>query len=61
MKVSEITEILDNWMPISIAEDFDNVGLIVGDLNSEVKNILVTLDTTQNVVDEALDLSLIHI
>jgi putative NIF3 family GTP cyclohydrolase 1 type 2 len=55
MKVSEITEILDNWMPISIAEDFDNVGLIVGDLNSEVKNILVTLDTTQNVVDEALD------
>ena len=43
MKVSEITEILDNWMPISIAEDFDNVGLIVGDLNSEVKNILVTL------------------
>ena len=31
MKVSEIREILDNWMPISIAEDFDNVGLIVGD------------------------------
>ena len=55
MKVSEITEILDKWMPVSIAEDFDNVGLIVGDLNSEVKNILVTLDTTQNVVDEALD------
>ena len=55
MKVSEIKEILDHWMPISIAEDFDNVGLIVGDLNSEVKNILVTLDTTQNVVDEALD------
>ena len=55
MKVSEITEILDKWMPISIAEDFDNVGLIVGDLNSEVKNILVTLDTTLNVVDEALD------
>jgi dinuclear metal center YbgI/SA1388 family protein len=55
MKVSEITEILDKWMPISIAEDFDNVGLLVGDLNSEVKNILVTLDTTLNVVDEALD------
>ena len=55
MKVSEIKEILDHWMPISIAEDFDNVGLIVGDLNSEVKNILVTLDTTQNVVDEIKD------
>ena len=34
MKVSEIREILDKWMPISIAEDFDNVGLLVGDLNS---------------------------
>ena len=55
MKVSEIREILDKWMPISTAEDFDNVGLLVGDLNSEVKNILVTLDTTLNVVDEALD------
>ena len=29
MKVSEIAEILNNWMPTSIAEDFDNVGLIV--------------------------------
>jgi len=55
MKVSEITEILDKWMPRSIAEDFDNVGLLIGDSNSEVKNILVTLDTTSNVIDEALD------
>ena len=29
MKVSKIAEILNNWMPTSIAEDFDNVGLIV--------------------------------
>jgi len=55
MKVSEVTEILDKWMPRSIAEDFDNVGLLIGDSNSEVKNILVTLDTTSNVIDEALD------
>ena len=61
MKVSEITEILDKWMPISIAEDFDNVGLIIGNPDSLVKNILVTLDTTSNVIDEAIDLSLIHI
>ena len=55
MKVSEVTEILDKWMPRSIAEDFDNVGLLIGDSNSEVKNILVTLDTTSNVIDEAID------
>ncbi len=55
MKVSEITEILNKWMPISIAEDFDNVGLLIGSPNSLVKNILVTLDTTSNVIDEAID------
>ena len=52
MKVSEITEILNKWMPISIAEDFDNVGLIIGNPDSLVKNILVTLDTTSNVIDK---------
>ena len=54
MKVSEIAEILNNWMPTSIAEDFDNVGLIVGDPESLVKKILITLDTTIDVVDEAI-------
>ena len=39
MKVSEIAEILNNWMPTSIAEDFDIVGLIVGDPNSLVNKI----------------------
>mgnify|MGYP001378053277 CR=1 FL=1 len=54
MKVSEISEILNNWMPRSIAEDFDNVGLIVGNPESLVKNILVTLDATNDVIDEAV-------
>ena len=54
MKVSEIAEILNNWMPTSIAEEFDNVGLIVGDPQCLVNNILITLDTTINVVDEAI-------
>ena len=54
MKVSEVSEILNNWMPTSIAEDFDNVGLIVGNPESLVTNILVTLDTTNEVIDEAI-------
>ena len=68
MKVSEISEILNDWMPTSIAEDFDNVGLIVGNPESLVTNILITLDTTSEVIDEAIKkdcnliiLSLIHI
>jgi dinuclear metal center protein, YbgI/SA1388 family len=41
-------------MPTFIAEDFDNVGLIVGNPESLVTNILVTLDTTNDVIDEAI-------
>ena len=55
MKVSEITEILDKWMPRSIAEDFDNVGLLVGDTQQECSGVLVTLDTLETVVDEAIE------
>ena len=54
MKVSKISEILNDWMPTSIAEDFDNVGLIVGNPESLVTNILITLDTTSEVIDEAI-------
>ena len=54
MKVSEITEILGSWMPTSLAENNDNVGLIVGDRNSEVDNIMITLDSTVDVIEEAV-------
>ena len=46
MKVSEIAEILNNWMPTSIAEDFDNVGLIIGDPKSLINKILITSEST---------------
>ncbi len=35
--------------PFRLAQDFDNVGLLVGDLNSKVKNCLVSLDVTRDV------------
>tara|TARA_R110000850_G_scaffold16697_6_gene51835 strand:+ start:27796 stop:28866 length:1071 start_codon:yes stop_codon:yes gene_type:complete len=37
------------------AEGFDNVGLIVGDKQAEVKSILVSHDTLEEVVDEAIE------
>lgn len=54
MKIKHVTEILEELAPLDYAEDFDNVGLLVGDAQEEVKGILVTLDTLENVVDEAL-------
>lgn len=53
MIVNEVTGILEELAPLAYAEDFDNVGLLIGDKNMEVTGILVTLDTLENVVDEA--------
>lgn len=55
MKLFQITNELEKLAPLAYAEDFDNVGLLVGDVNAEVSKILITLDTTEEVVREAID------
>lgn len=54
MIIKEITNILESFAPLEYAEDFDNVGLLVGDPDMEVSGVLVTLDTLESVVDEAI-------
>ncbi|MCG2461915.1 Nif3-like dinuclear metal center hexameric protein [Flavobacteriaceae bacterium F89] len=54
MIVKNITDVLEEWVPLSYAEDFDNVGLLVGDAGMKLTGVLVTLDTLENVVDEAI-------
>ncbi|MDF0708165.1 Nif3-like dinuclear metal center hexameric protein [Flagellimonas okinawensis] len=55
MTVNEIAKTLEELAPLAHAEDFDNVGLLVGDPKMKVDGILVTLDTLENVVDEAIE------
>ena len=55
MTVNEIAKVLEELAPLAHAEDFDNVGLLVGDPNMKVQGLLVTLDTLENVVDEAIE------
>ena len=55
MKVRDITSCIENIAPLNYAESFDNVGLLVGDYNTDVTGVLVTLDTLENVVDEAIE------
>lgn len=54
MTVKDITKTLEELAPLAHAEDFDNVGLLVGNPNMAVTGVLVTLDTLENVVDEAI-------
>ena len=54
MTINEVAQILEELSPLHYAEDFDNVGLLVGDAHKKVTSILITLDTLENVVDEAI-------
>lgn len=59
IKVKDVASAMENIAPLAYAEDFDNVGLLVGDYNDEVTGILVALDTTPEVVEEAIEKSVI--
>jgi len=54
MIVKDVIDHLDEFAPLCYAEEFDNVGLIIGEYNQTVKGILVTLDSTESVVEEAI-------
>ena len=54
MKVKNIIPILEELAPLGYAEDFDNVGLLVGNMEQEVSGILVCHDALENVVEEAI-------
>ncbi|ARV13758.1 Nif3-like dinuclear metal center hexameric protein [Polaribacter sp. SA4-12] len=54
MIIKDITNYLEELAPLNYAEDFDNVGLLVGNYNTDVSGVLVTLDTLEETVDEAI-------
>lgn len=55
MIVQEVIQHLESYAPLAYAEDFDNVGLLVGDKNTKLTGVLVTLDCLEAVVDEAIE------
>ena len=54
MTIKEVTSLIEEIAPLHYAEDFDNVGLLVGSYGTKVNNVLVTLDTLEETVDEAI-------
>jgi len=46
---------LEDLVPLSLAYDWDNVGLQVGNKHDKTRNVLVTLDVVERVVDEAIE------
>jgi len=54
MKISDLTSYIQNVAPLSLQEDYDNAGLLIGDPSWECTGILCTLDVTVEVVNEAI-------
>ncbi len=54
-KVSDVVLAMEGLAPLSLAEEWDNVGLMVGDPDREVSKIIVMLDLDENGLKEALD------
>ena len=55
MKICDIIKVLEDYAPLSLAEDFDNVGLLLGDASLETETVLTTLDVDINVAMEAAE------
>ncbi|MBR4580447.1 MAG: Nif3-like dinuclear metal center hexameric protein [Lachnospiraceae bacterium] len=55
MLLGEILDRLDALSPSSFALDWDNSGFLVGDRDSEVRRVLIAVDATKEVIEEAVE------
>ncbi len=64
MIVLDILKFLDDMAPVKTAQDFDNVGLLIGDEKQKVERVYITLDLTRDVLEKAkeekIDLIITH-
>lgn len=54
MKLAVLTKFLESYAPLNYQEDYDNSGLIVGHGEQEIEGVLVALDCTEEIIEEAL-------
>lgn len=52
--VKDITVLLENFAPLSLQESYDNAGLVCGTPDAEVTSVLLAIDITEAVIDEAI-------
>jgi len=54
MIIADVIKQLEDFAPMATAEDFDNVGLLVGNTKTVITGVLISHDTLEEVVDEAI-------
>ncbi len=55
MKIAELTRYLEQLAPLALQESYDNSGLLVGSPETEISKALITLDCTEEIVQEAIE------
>jgi dinuclear metal center YbgI/SA1388 family protein len=56
MRIADLIEAMESIAPRALAEPWDNVGLLIGDADEPLGAVLVTIDVTAAVIEEALGL-----
>ena len=56
MNCRELLVKLEELASVNLAEGWDNPGLLVGDEKADIKKVLVALDVTKEVINEAIDI-----
>lgn len=54
MRLKEITQFIESVAPLSFQESYDNAGLVIGHPEDEISGALITLDITEEILDEAI-------
>jgi dinuclear metal center YbgI/SA1388 family protein len=54
IKVKDICQLIDDFAPPALQENYDNAGLLVGSPEMQVSGALICIDVTENVVNEAI-------
>jgi len=54
MYIQELVDFLNTNIPVDIQEEYDNSGLLVGDTHQQLKGVLISVDATEGVIDEAI-------
>ena len=53
-KIKDALKAIEEFAPLELQAEFDNSGLKYGDIEADLKSVLITLDTTEKVVEDAI-------
>ena len=54
MTIAEVINAINDFAPLSLQESWDNSGVQVGDITAECSGVLLCVDATETIIDEAI-------